>query len=183
MNDSRNSTDIEHTGDTVLIECDLPEPPEKVWRALTEPHVLAKWLMPNDMRPEVGTRFSFRREGAAVGEGASIDCKILESAPNRRLRYSWRDRGRGDEAGRERSGSEAEGLSLDSVVTFELSPTPTGGTHLRLIHSDFAITACRVLGLPARAEPSATVVQFERKLERTPPTACVGVCSSFRLAA
>ena len=33
-------------------ECDLPDPPEKVWRALTEPELLAAWMMPNDIKPE-----------------------------------------------------------------------------------------------------------------------------------
>ena len=26
----------------------LPHPPERVWQALTDPALLARWLMPND---------------------------------------------------------------------------------------------------------------------------------------
>jgi uncharacterized protein YndB with AHSA1/START domain len=46
--------------ESIVVECDLPEPPEKVWRALTVPELLAAWLMPNDIRAEVGSRFSFQ---------------------------------------------------------------------------------------------------------------------------
>lgn len=102
MNDTSSSDDI-------VLECELPDPPEKVWRALTEPELVAKWLTSRDER-------------------SKIDCEIIESEPNKRLRYSWRD-------------SDAGGESLDSIVTFELFPTRTGGTHLRLIHGDFEITS------------------------------------------
>jgi len=32
----------------------LKHQPDKVWRALTEQGLLSAWLLPNDMRPEVG---------------------------------------------------------------------------------------------------------------------------------
>jgi uncharacterized protein YndB with AHSA1/START domain len=54
------------TGDdhaeTIVVDYDLAEPPKKVWRALTEPGLLAAWLGPNDIRPEVGHRFRLGRE-------------------------------------------------------------------------------------------------------------------------
>jgi uncharacterized protein YndB with AHSA1/START domain len=66
MNDSRN-------GDaSLVIECDLPDPPEKVWRALTEPELVAQWLAPE--------------------RGESIDCELIGAEPNRFVRYSWCDR-------------------------------------------------------------------------------------------
>ena len=40
----------------------FPHPPEKVWRALTDPQLLAAWLMPNDFEPRVGHRFTFRTD-------------------------------------------------------------------------------------------------------------------------
>jgi uncharacterized protein YndB with AHSA1/START domain len=111
---------------SVLVECDLPDPPEKVWRALTVPELLAAWLMPNDIRPEPGSRFRLRQgPGSGSGDGP-IECEVLAAEPNRLLRLSWR--GGDDER-------DAQGRQLDSIVTFELSETPAGGTHLRLVHS------------------------------------------------
>ena len=40
----------------------FPHPPEKVWRALIDPELLASWLMPNDFEPRVGHRFTFRTD-------------------------------------------------------------------------------------------------------------------------
>jgi uncharacterized protein YndB with AHSA1/START domain len=112
MNDSRDSEDAA----TVVVECDLPEPPEKVWRALTEPELVAEWLTSNDDDAD---------------ERAPIECAVIEAKPNRLVRYSWRDVGQ--------PGSEDEG-GLDSIVTFELARTAAGGTHLRIIHTAFEQT-------------------------------------------
>ncbi len=30
---------------SVVIERELPYPPEKIWRALTQPHLIEEWLM------------------------------------------------------------------------------------------------------------------------------------------
>ena len=104
---------------SVVTECDLPHPPEKVWRALTVPELLGAWLMPNDIRPVEGERFALHEDGPA---GDRIDCEVLEAEPCRRLRYSWRD-------------GEARDNAMTSVVTFELSRDGEGGTHLRIVHS------------------------------------------------
>jgi uncharacterized protein YndB with AHSA1/START domain len=106
---------------TVVTECDLPEAPEKVWKALTQPELLARWL------PEAS------------------DCEILTAEPNRLLRYRWR-------AGAE--DRDSAGRELDSVVTFELSDTPSGGTHLRVDHR--VLVAAPVISLfRTRQEPTA----------------------------
>ena len=42
---------------SVVVERELPHPPEKLWRALTQPHLIEQWLMKNDFRPAVGHRF------------------------------------------------------------------------------------------------------------------------------
>ncbi|WP_421912917.1 SRPBCC family protein [Mesorhizobium sp.] len=107
--------------DAIEFEYDLPEPPEKVWRALTVPELLAAWMMPNDIRPQAGSRFSF------AGPEATIECEILDAEPGRLLRYSWRERHR--DATRQDA--------LDSTVTFTLARTVTGGTHLRIVHDGF----------------------------------------------
>lgn len=136
--------------DALEFEYDLAEPPEKVWRALTVPELLAAWMMPNDIRPEIGNRFAF------AGTEAAIECEILDAEPERLLRYSWR----------EQPGNAARQDPLDSVVTFTLARTVSGGTHLRIVHDGFAAKAmptvamagagCRLsLGLHGRAKPVA----------------------------
>jgi uncharacterized protein YndB with AHSA1/START domain len=114
MNDSRERDETPESDDTVVVECDLPDPPEKVWRALTEPELVAEWLVPD--------------EGARE-KRAPIECEVIEARPNRLVRYSWRDAGeQGDDGG------------VDSIVTFELARTAAGGTHLRIIHTAFEQT-------------------------------------------
>jgi len=58
-----------------------------------------------------------------------VDCQVMEAEPERLLRCSWRSRS-----------DERDGLGdrLDTVVTFELSETERGGTHLRIVHEGFA---------------------------------------------
>ena len=108
-------------------DCELPDPPEKVWRALTEPELLAAWMMPNDIKPETGSRFSFS------GPDAPIECEILDAEPGRLLRYSWRER--------PEPGDATRNGPLDGIVTFTLDRTVSGGTHLRIVHDGFARTA------------------------------------------
>jgi uncharacterized protein YndB with AHSA1/START domain len=61
-----------------------------------------------------------------------VDCRIIAAEPERLLRCSWHSRS--DER-------DAQGARLDTIVTFELSPTDEGGTHLRIVHEGFAIAA------------------------------------------
>lgn len=107
---------------TITVDYDLPGPPAKVWRALTEPALLARWLMDNDIKPEVGHQFMFRSKPWGDWDG-KVQCEILEVVPLERLRYSWRGG----------SGKSA----LDTVVTWTLAATPQGGTRLHLEHAGF----------------------------------------------
>jgi uncharacterized protein YndB with AHSA1/START domain len=102
---------------TLVIEREMPHPPEKVWRALTQSSLMAEWLMTNDFQPVVGHRFTFRATPVAKWNGV-IDCEVKVVEPHSRLSYSW--------------GS----LGMESVVTFTLTPTENG-THLRMEHSGF----------------------------------------------
>ena len=104
--------------ETVIVDCDLDEPPEKVWRALTVPELMAAWLAEGDIKAEVGHRFELKPETGPV------ECEVLEADPRRQLRLRWRER---DEAGD----------LIDSEVSFVLTPTITGGTRLRLVHDGF----------------------------------------------
>jgi uncharacterized protein YndB with AHSA1/START domain len=108
----------------ILIEARLDEPPALVWRALTEPELMARWLGEGDVEAVVGRRFVVRPGGAA-GQ-APVDCEVVEAEPERLLSYRWRADGEGTAA-------------LDTVVTWILEPTAEGGTRLRLVHDGFPI--------------------------------------------
>lgn len=99
---------------SVIVEREMPHPPEKLWRALTQPHLIAEWLMKNDFVPAVGHRFNLRGDWGGV-----LDCEVLTVEHNRSLSYSW-DFAHDDPA-----------FALKSVVTFTLTPSPRG-THLRM---------------------------------------------------
>jgi uncharacterized protein YndB with AHSA1/START domain len=114
---------------SIVVEYDLPEPPEKVWRALTEPQLLARWLMPNDIKPVVGHHFTFRAPPVPGWDG-TVHCEVLVVEPHRLLRYSWR--GGSDNI-------KEYGALLDTVATWTLTPTAAGGTHLRLDHDGFPL--------------------------------------------
>ena len=45
---------------SVVVEREMPHPPEKIWRALTQPHLIEEWLMKNDFKPVVDHRFNLR---------------------------------------------------------------------------------------------------------------------------
>jgi uncharacterized protein YndB with AHSA1/START domain len=100
---------------SIAFEYELDEPVEKVWRALTAPEIVAEWLLPNDLEPEEGTRFTFR------DTDGPIDCEVISIEEQRSIRFAWRD-------------GEARRDGLDSTVTFEVEGTTNGGTHLRIIH-------------------------------------------------
>ena len=104
---------------TVTVEREFPHPPEKLWRALTQQHLIEDWLMQNDFQPVVGHRFNLRGEWGGV-----LDCEVLEIEPHETLSYSW------DFA------NENPAYALKSVVTFTLTPT-AGGTRLRMEQSGF----------------------------------------------
>ncbi len=104
---------------SVIVEREFPHPPEKIWRALTQPHLIEEWLMKNDFRPNVGHRFHLRGDWGGV-----LACEVLVVDPNRTLSYTW-NFAHGDAA-----------YNLESVVTFTLTPTGAG-THLRMEQSGF----------------------------------------------
>ncbi|WP_119419382.1 SRPBCC family protein [Desertibaculum subflavum] len=118
-------------GTRIVVECELDAAPEKVWRALTEPELLARWLAPNDFSAEPGARFRFRGL-----EGATIDCEVLEAEPPRKLSYRWRHR---------------EDDGIDSIVSFELTEAVAGRTHLRLVHAGFPLDLATPLTRMAQA--------------------------------
>ena len=105
-------TDATQAARSVIVERDLPHPPEKIWRALTQDHLIEEWLMKNDFQLIVGHRFNLRADWGAV------DCQVTTVEPNKTLAYTWGAYG------------------LESIVTWTLAPTSTG-TRLRMEQSGF----------------------------------------------
>jgi uncharacterized protein YndB with AHSA1/START domain len=112
-------TDLATETRTVTVERDFPHPPERLWRALTQPHLIAEWLMKNDFSPAVGHRFNLRGDW-----GGTLDCQVLAVEPNETLSYTWNH------------AHDDPAYDLQSVVTFTLIPTGTG-TRLRMEQSGF----------------------------------------------
>ena len=104
---------------SVTVEREFPHRPEKLWRALTQPHLIEEWLMKSDFAPEVGHRFNLRGDWGGV-----LDCEVLTVEPNRVLSYTW-DFDHEDPA-----------YHLKSVVTFTLTPT-AAGTRLSMEQTGF----------------------------------------------
>jgi uncharacterized protein YndB with AHSA1/START domain len=104
---------------SVIVEREFAFAPEKLWRALTQPHLIEEWLMKNDFKPVVGHSFNLRGEW-----GGMLDCKVLAVEPNKTLSYTW-DFAHDDAA-----------YNMKSVVTFTLTPTRTG-TLLRVEQAGF----------------------------------------------
>jgi uncharacterized protein YndB with AHSA1/START domain len=102
---------------SVVVEREIPFPPEKIWRALTQPHLIEEWLMENDFNAVVGHRFNLRRS-PRPDVNIVVDCQVLVIEPNKTLSYTW------------------AAFDLESVVTWTLTPTSTG-THLRMEQSGF----------------------------------------------
>jgi uncharacterized protein YndB with AHSA1/START domain len=68
---------------SVIVEREIPLPPEKIWRVLTQPDLIEQWLMKNDFKPVVGHRFNLRADWGVV------DCQVMAVEPNKKLSYSW----------------------------------------------------------------------------------------------
>ncbi|RWK53814.1 MAG: SRPBCC domain-containing protein [Mesorhizobium sp.] len=91
----------------VVVEREVAFPPEKIWRALTQSHLIEEWLMKNDFKPDEGHRFNLS------ADWGTVDCQVQAVEPNKTLSYTW------------------DTKDLRSVVTWTLTPTSTG-THLRM---------------------------------------------------
>lgn len=107
---------------SLVIEREISHPLDKVWRALTEGHLVEEWLLKNDFQPKVGHKFNLRTTPMPQWDGV-VDCEVLEIEPKKSLSYSWN------------VGDAAKG-GLATVVTFTLTPTPSG-VLLRMEQSGF----------------------------------------------
>jgi uncharacterized protein YndB with AHSA1/START domain len=113
---------------SVVVEREFACPPEKLWRALTQPHLIEEWLMKSDFQPVVGHSFNLRGDWGGV-----LDWEVLTVEPNRTLAYTWNFE------------HDDPAFDLASVVTFTLEPTATG-THLRMEQAGFRPDQKQALG-------------------------------------
>ena len=104
--------------ESLSLEFDLPHSPAKVWRALTDPALLAQWLLPIvDLNLEPGAAFTFKTQPYPGWDG-TVNCRFVEIEAQRRLSYTW------------------SVPFLETVVTFTITPTASG-TRLSLVQSGF----------------------------------------------
>jgi uncharacterized protein YndB with AHSA1/START domain len=107
---------------SLIFERQMAHPPEKVWRALTQPWLIEEWLMKNDFAAKVGHRFTFRATPLPGWSGV-VNCEVVKLEAPRVLAYRWGN------------GTESDS-GLITVVTWTLTPRE-GGTLLRMEQSGF----------------------------------------------
>ena len=106
--------------ESISFELELHHSPAKVWRALTDPALLAEWLLPvMELQLEPGAAFTLKAPPQPEWDG-SVNCRFLEIEPQRTLSYTW----------------VVGPMEIDTVVTFTLTPT-AAGTRLTLVQSGF----------------------------------------------
>ncbi|WP_437765201.1 SRPBCC domain-containing protein [Sorangium sp. So ce281] len=111
-------TTAESQTESISFEFDLKHAPEKVWRALTEPALLAEWLLPTiGLQLEPGAAFTLKTQPYPGWDG-TVNCRFVEIEAHRKLSYTW------------------SVPFLETVVTFTLTPTASG-TRLSLVQSGF----------------------------------------------
>jgi uncharacterized protein YndB with AHSA1/START domain len=114
-----DKTDTSQTN-AITFEFDLQHPPAKVWRALTDPALLAEWLLPvvgSKLELVPDAPFTFKTQPYPGWDGI-VSCRMIEIDAQKKLSYAWTV------------------PFLDTVVTFTLTPTATG-TRLNLVQSGF----------------------------------------------
>jgi uncharacterized protein YndB with AHSA1/START domain len=122
-------TTAKSQAETISFELDLRHPPEKVWRALTDPVLLADWLLPVldlDLELAPGAEFTLKTQPYPGWDG-TVNCRFVEIETHRKLSYTWTV------------------PFLDTVVTFLLTPT-TSGTRLSIEQTGFKAGQKREFG-------------------------------------
>jgi len=115
---SLTETTAQSQTESISFEFDLKHAPEKVWRALTEPALLAEWLLPTiGLQLEPGAAFTLKTQPYPGWDG-TVNCRFVEIEAHRKLSYTW------------------SVPFLETVVTFTLTPTASG-TRLSLVQSGF----------------------------------------------
>lgn len=134
-------------GRSIEKEVWYPQPPARVWMALTDRDALARWLMPNDFEPRVGCEFTMRTKPAPGFDGV-VRCEVLELDEPRAMSWRWR------------------GGGLDTVVRFELE-AEREGTRLRVVQSGFSGVRGRMVSvILGRGWAKMLAGSLARELER-----------------
>ena len=112
----------------IVVDEVFPHAPEVVWKTLTTPALMGRWLAMTATGFEAtkGKRFTYQTTPAGEWDGV-IQCEVLDVIPNQRLAYAWKG---GHEA------NVGYGSRLETVVTWTLTKVE-GGTRLHLVHSGF----------------------------------------------
>jgi uncharacterized protein YndB with AHSA1/START domain len=114
------STQPAEPRDAIVLDVVYPHPIERVWRALTDPTVIARWLMQNDFVPVVGHRFTLREVPPSGQWRGYVECEVVEVDPPRRLAHTW------------------DGGGLPPTLVAYTLEAVSAGTRLRLEHTGFA---------------------------------------------
>ena len=106
----------------------LAAPPERVWRALTDPAALAAWFWPERLAPtaEVDLEERGRYRVASVSSGMAVTGRYVEVTAPRRLVCTW----------------SWDGGDTETLVAIDLAPAGDG-TDLALVHEGFADESAR----------------------------------------
>ena len=109
----------------IRIVRDYPHAPTTVWRAVTEPELVARWTVtgqggrPVRFTPIVGSTFQLVAKPVPGWRGI-VDCEVLEVDAPRLLRYTWR----GEENGK------------PTFVSYQIEPV-AAGTRFTFEHTGF----------------------------------------------
>jgi uncharacterized protein YndB with AHSA1/START domain len=89
--------------------------PNEVWEYLTQPELIALWLMPNNFKPVLGQEFQFKTKPIpSLNLDGIFYCKVLAISPFKKLIYSWK------------GGSGNDVFTLDTVVEWTLEKYENG---------------------------------------------------------
>ena len=104
----------------IRLERHYPHPPERVWRAITDPALIKRWMqMDNDFKAEVGHRFELH-DVSGNWDGVLV-CEVVAVEAPRHLSYSF----------------IGGVMNNETLVTITLEAAGNG-TRLQLDHTGFS---------------------------------------------
>ena len=135
---------------TIRYEKIYAHPPGRIWKLIADSKVLSEWLMPNDLLPVVGHKFTFRTKPGPGFDGI-VHCEVLEVEPDRRLVYSW-----------------TGGPIKNSKVSWTLTRVAEG-THLLFEHTGFeGLAPVAISFLLGRGWKKNIYKMFDKRLSLLP---------------